>query len=91
MPLQWAEHGRLRDLQFMLNYHLVLGINYFNVHGLYYSESERRRSAPSLFISIQNPDAGIPKLHEKTLPGTCRGEYVCNLAMLTHRRLNGVI
>ena len=77
---------RLRDLQFMLNYHLVLGINYFNVHGLYYSlESERRDEAPpSLFY--QHSEWPLMQEFLSYMKRRCQelaeGEYVCNLAML---------
>lgn len=76
----------LRDLQFMLNYHLVLGINYFNVHGLYYSlESERRDEAPpSLFY--QHSEWPLMQEFLSYMKRRCQelaeGEYVCNLAML---------
>ncbi len=76
----------LRDLQFMLNYHLVLGINYFNVHGLYYSlESERRDEAPpSLFY--QHSEWSLMREFLSSMKKRCRelteGEYDCNLAML---------
>lgn len=76
----------LRDLQFMLNYHLVLGINYFNVHGLYYSlESERRDEAPpSLFY--QHSEWPLMPEFLAYMKKRCRelgeAEYDCNLAML---------
>jgi hypothetical protein len=75
----------LSDLKFMLNYHLVMGINWYNIHGLYYTlEGERRDEAPpSLFYQHSQWD------HMKTfldyLKKRCAelsGNHVCNLEML---------
>ncbi|MBO4633365.1 MAG: hypothetical protein J5858_15720 [Lentisphaeria bacterium] len=75
----------LSDLKFMLNYHLVLGLTWFNVHGLYYTlDGERRDEAPpSLFY--QHSQWPHMKTFLDYLKKRCEeltGEYVCNLAML---------
>lgn len=46
-----GDNVSLRDLKFMADYHLVMGINYFNVHGLDYTiEGERfDETPPTLF------------------------------------------
>ena len=75
----------LSDLKFMLDYHLVLGITWFNIHGLCYTmDGERRDEAPpSLFYQHSQ----WPHFHEfhSYLKRRCReleGEHVCNLEML---------
>lgn len=75
----------LSDLKFMLNYHLTLGINWYNVHGLYYTlEGERRDEAPpSLFY--QHSQWQHMKTFLDYLKKRCEelsGEYICNLELL---------
>ena len=75
----------LSDLKFMLNYHLVMGLNWFNVHGLYYTlEGERRDEAPpSLFY--QHSQWPHMKTFLAYLKQRCReltGEHVCQIEML---------
>ena len=75
----------LRDLNFMLNYHLVMGVNWFNVHGLYYTlEGERRDEAPpSLFY--QHSQWPHMKAFLDYLKMRCRqltAEHVCQVEML---------
>ncbi|MBQ9337749.1 MAG: hypothetical protein IJS14_10690 [Lentisphaeria bacterium] len=75
----------LRDLRFMLNYHLVMGLTWFNVHGLYYTlDGERRDEAPpSLFY--QHPQWPHMKTFLDYLKKRCSelsGEHLCNLEML---------
>lgn len=75
----------LRDLSFMLNYHLTMGITWYNIHGLYYTlDGERRDEAPpSLFYQHSQWD------HMKTfldyLKKRCcelSGTHICDLEML---------
>ena len=75
----------LSDLKFMLNYHLTLGITWYNVHGLYYTlEGERRDEAPpSLFY--QHSQWRHMKTFLEYLKNRCEelsGEHICNLEML---------
>ena len=75
----------LRDLNFMLNYHLVMGVTWFNVHGLYYTlEGERRDEAPpSLFYQhSQWPHMKTFLDHLKKRCSELTGEHLCNLEML---------
>lgn len=75
----------LRDLKFMLNYHLTMGITWYNIHGLYYTlDGERRDEAPpSLFY--QHSQWPHMKTFLDYLKKRCEeltGEHVCSLAML---------
>lgn len=47
-----GDETALRDLHFQLDYQLVLGITYFNIHGLCYSTAGNRKdeAPPSLFL-----------------------------------------
>ena len=75
----------LRDLKFMLNYHLVMGITWFNVHGLYYTlEGERRDEAPpSLFYQhSQWPHMKTFLEYLKKRCSELEGDHFCNLEML---------
>ncbi len=75
----------LRDLKFMLNYHLVMGITWFNVHGLYYTlDGERRDEAPpSLFYQhSQWPHMKTFLSYLKQRCAELDGEHQTNLAFL---------
>ena len=75
----------LCDLKFMLNYHLVMGLTWFNVHGLYYTlDGERRDEAPpSLFYQhSQWPHMKTFLDYLKKRCSELTGEHVCNLEML---------
>ena len=75
----------LSDLKFMLNYHLVMGLTWFNVHGLYYTlDGERRDEAPpSLFYQhSQWPHMKTFLDYLKKRCSELTGEHVCNLEML---------
>lgn len=75
----------LRDLEFMLNYHLVMGVTWFNIHGLYYTlDGERRDEAPpSLFYQhSQWPHMKSFLDHLKRRCEELSGEHVCGLEML---------
>ena len=75
----------LRDLKFMLNYHLVMGLTWFNVHGLYYTlEGERRDEAPpSLFYQhSQWPHMKAFLEYLKKRCSELTGEHLCDLEML---------
>lgn len=75
----------LADLTFMLNYHLVMGLTWFNIHGLYYTmDGERRDEAPpSLFY--QHTQWKHMKTFLDLLKKRCEelsGEHICQLEML---------
>ena len=75
----------LRDLKFMLNYHLVMGLTWFNVHGLYYTlEGERRDEAPpSLFYQhSQWPHMKTFLAYLKKRCQELSGEHLCQIEML---------
>ena len=75
----------LRDLKFMLNYHLVMGLTWFNVHGLYYTlEGERRDEAPpSLFYQhSQWPHMKTFLSYLKKRCSELSGEHLCDLEVL---------
>ena len=75
----------LRDLKFMLNYHLVLGITWYNVHGLYYTlEGERRDEAPPSLFYQHSQWPHMPEFlaYLKRRCGELTGEHLCNLEML---------
>lgn len=75
----------LRDLKFMLNYHLVMGVTWFNVHGLYYTlDGERRDEAPpSLFYQhSQWPHMKTFLSYLKQRCAELSGEHETNLAFL---------
>ena len=75
----------LADLKFMLNYHLVMGLTWFNVHGLYYTlDGERRDEAPpSLFYQhSQWPHMKTFLDYLKKRCDELSGEHVCDLEML---------
>ena len=75
----------LQELKFMADYHLVLGINYFNIHGLAYSlEGERRdETPPSLFYQHsqwKHMKEFLRYLKERCLQLT--GTHECSTGML---------
>lgn len=75
----------LSDLTFILNYSLVMGITWFNVHGLYYTlEGERRDEAPpSLFVQhSQWPHMKTFLNYLKKRCDQLNGVHVCNLELL---------
>ena len=75
----------LRDLKFMLDYHLVMGITWFNVHGLYYTlDGERRDEAPPSLFYQHSQWPHMPEFlrYLKQRCGELSGEHICNLEML---------
>lgn len=75
----------LRDLKFMLDYHLTMGLNWYNVHGLYYTlDGERRDEAPpSLFYQhSQWRHMGTFLDYLKKRCAELSGEHICHLEML---------
>ncbi|MFA6816829.1 MAG: glycosyl hydrolase, partial [Lentisphaeria bacterium] len=76
----------LRDLKFSLDYQMVLGINFFNLHGLSYSFDGPRKDEvpPSLFYQ-HSQWKYMPALIEhakKTCAALSTGEHICGIAML---------
>ncbi len=76
----------LRDLKFHLDYQMVLGITYFNVHGLCYSLDGPRKdeAPPSLFY--QHTEWHLMRHlwdYTRNLCGILsQGKHLCQLAML---------
>jgi hypothetical protein len=81
-----GEEATLADLKYMLDYHLVLGVNHFNVHGLSYSIDGPRKDEvpPSLFYQhTQFPHAATLNEHVRTVAEALTdGEHICELAVL---------
>ena len=75
----------LRELKFMLNYHLVMGITWFNIHGLYYTlDGERKDEAPPSLFYQHSQWPHMPAFLEY-LKQRCRdmsGEHSCSIAFL---------
>ena len=75
----------LRDLKFMLNYHLVMGITWYNVHGLYYTlDGERKDEAPPSLFYQHSQWPHMPEF-AAYLKQRCRemsGEHICSIALL---------
>ena len=75
----------LRDLKFMLNYHLVMGLTWFNVHGLYYTlDGERRDEAPPSLFYQHSQWPHMPEFlsYLKRRCSELSGEHFCELEML---------
>ncbi len=76
----------LRDLKFSLDYQMVMGINYFNLHGLSYSFDGPRKDEvpPSLFYQHSQWQY-MPALIEyvkDTCGALSEGRHLCEIAML---------
>jgi hypothetical protein len=76
----------LRDLKFSADYQMVMGINYFNLHGLSYSFDGPRKDEvpPSLFYQ-HSQWAYMPAFIEyikNTCAALSRGKHICEIAML---------
>lgn len=81
-----GEEARLRDLRYLLDYHLVMGINHFTLHGASYSFAGPRKDEvpPSLFVQHSE------FRHFRTLTDHVKrlcdaltgGEHVCEIALL---------
>ncbi|NLO06893.1 MAG: hypothetical protein GX131_13795 [candidate division WS1 bacterium] len=76
----------LADLKYMLDYHLVLGVNHFTVHGLDYSTDGPRKyeTPPSLFYQhTQWPQMETLLTHVRdTAEALTGGRHLCDLAVL---------
>ena len=75
----------LRDLKFMLDYHLVMGLTWFNVHGLYYTlDGERRDEAPPSLFYQHSQWPHMPEFlsYLKRRCSELSGEHLCELEML---------
>lgn len=76
----------LADLKYMLDYHLVLGVNHFTVHGLDYSIDGPRKweTPPSLFYQHtqwRHMDTLLGHVRE-TAEALTGGRHVCEIAVL---------
>ena len=76
----------LRDLKFSLDYQMVMGINYFNLHGLSYSFDGPRKDEvpPSLFYqhSEWHYMPALIEYSRKTCEILSSGEHLCGIGML---------
>lgn len=76
----------LRDLKFSLDFQMVMGINYFNIHGLNYSLEGPRKdeTPPSLFY--QHSEWKYMNALIQHTKNTCEalsgGKHLCNIAVL---------
>jgi len=76
----------LKDLKFSLDYQMVMGINYFNLHGLSYSFDGPRKDEVPPSLSYQHSEwEYMPALIEH-IKNTCEtlsiGKHICGIAML---------
>lgn len=76
----------LRDLRFQLDYQMVLGITWFNVHGLCYSiDGPRKDEAPPSLFYQHTQWRWMPELLKRTRE-LCRilstGRHLCGTAVL---------
>lgn len=76
----------LRDLRFQLDYQMVLGITWFNVHGLCYSiDGPRKDEAPPSLFYQHSQWHWMPELLKRTKE-LCRilaaGRHLCKIAVL---------
>ncbi|NUQ01954.1 MAG: hypothetical protein HUU35_19075, partial [Armatimonadetes bacterium] len=81
-----GEEMGLRDLRYLLDLHLVMGINHFTLHGASYSFAGPRKDEvpPSLFVQHsqwRHFDVLMQHLTEQAAALT-GGEHVCHLALL---------
>lgn len=81
-----GDNAALRDLRFMFDYHLVLGVNHFTVHGLSYSLDGPRKYEvpPSLFYQhTQWRHMNVLLAHvRQTAEALTGGRHLCELAVL---------
>ncbi|NLC44616.1 MAG: hypothetical protein GX783_10085 [Clostridiales bacterium] len=81
-----GDEASIRDLKYLLDYHLVLGVNYFNLHGLSYSLDGPRKDEvpPSLFY--QHSEWKYMPVFLDYLGNTCDeltgGTHICQIAVL---------
>jgi hypothetical protein len=81
-----GDEARLRDLKYLLDYQMALGINHFAVHGLSYSMDGPRKDEvpPSLFYQ-HTEWKHMPLLLEhvrRTCEALTGGEHICQIAVL---------
>lgn len=81
-----GDEACLRDLKFMLDYQMVLGINHFSVHGLSYSVDGPRKDEvpPSLFYQHSEWKHMPALLSEvrRTCEALTGGQHLCEIAVL---------
>jgi hypothetical protein len=81
-----GDEANLRELKFMLDYQMVLGINYFVIHGLSYSlDGPRKDEVPPSIFYQHTQWKHMAALSEHIIT-TCetlsQGQHVCELALL---------
>ena len=81
-----GDEASLRDLKAMLDYQMVMGINFFSMHGLYYSLDGLRKeeAPPSLFYqhSQWKHMSVLLEYAKKTCQKLTGGKHLCELAVL---------
>jgi len=81
-----GDEASLRDLKYLLDYQMVLGINHFSIHGLHYSIDGPRKDEvpPSLFY--QHTEWKYMSALLRHVRQTCErltgGKHLCELAVL---------
>lgn len=81
-----GDEAALRDLKFMLDYQMVLGLNHFSIHGLSYSLDGPRKDEvpPSIFYQhTEWKHMGVLLDHvRRTCEALTGGVHLCELAVL---------
>lgn len=81
-----GDEGKLRDLKYLFDYHMVMGINHFTVHGLSYSNDGPRKDEVPPSIFYQHTEWKHMKVladHvRETAAALTGGRQVCDIAML---------
>jgi len=81
-----GDEARIRDLKFMLDYQMVMGITHFVIHGLNYSLDGPRKDEvpPSLFYQHTEWKhmSCLMNYVKKTCNELSKGEHLCEIALL---------
>lgn len=81
-----GDEASLRDLKYLFDYHLVLGINHFTIHGASYSLDGPRKDEVPPSLSYQHSEwKHFPVLLEHvraTAEAFVEGRHVCSVAVL---------
>jgi hypothetical protein len=81
-----GDETSLRDLKFVLDYQMAMGITFFTVHGLSYSLDGPRKDEVPPSVFYQHPQWRHMKAlldHTRyTAEALCRGRHACGIAVL---------
>ncbi len=81
-----GDEARLRDLKFILDYHLVLGVNHFTLHGASYSfDGPRKDEVPPSLGRQHTQFKHFRTLFDRvreTAEALTGGEHLCRVALL---------